>query len=311
MVFVMNSEDYMYRRGALVKSRKVASICFQTFQSEWSPSCPRCLVDDPLMMSPLSLSSRSTEWQRRSTTASTSGTRAGWPTTWRPRPSARCRTGWWARRRRTWSPARPPACPPRWKGKRSTDTRFITAVAKPRPHRRGLRRAGRAVHTLTHTLTHTHTHTGKCMDLQDIYTLNTHMNSCIHTSPQHVRSLTSTHGWRNYQKHRVNEWEEKWCGEMDQHTDSAVIISGSRTLPPVDGPRRTRQHKRRWSFLLLLTPPGGTQQQQQAMGLMDRDGRSGEKFWVLRSWHLFSEMWMSVYFCLFFPFFKSSVVFSF
>lgn len=27
MVFVMNSEDYMYRRGALVKSRKVGS-CF-------------------------------------------------------------------------------------------------------------------------------------------------------------------------------------------------------------------------------------------------------------------------------------------
>lgn len=27
MVFVMNSEDYMYRRGALVKSRKVRCSC--------------------------------------------------------------------------------------------------------------------------------------------------------------------------------------------------------------------------------------------------------------------------------------------
>lgn len=89
MVFVMNSEDYMYRRGALVKARKVQSSLLLSRQE----NAARLVEEVVTSFSLFFLHSRSTGWPRTSTSASTSGTGAGWPITSRPRPSARCRIG--------------------------------------------------------------------------------------------------------------------------------------------------------------------------------------------------------------------------
>lgn len=150
----------------------------------------------------LFLHSRSTESQRANTNALTSGTKAGWPITSRPQLNARCRTGWWARRRRTSYPARPLACPRSWKDKLLTDTRFITAVAKRPPRRKDQQAVWR-------------TPIGKCMDLQDIRTLNPDMNNYSPISPPLSHMLT--HGWINWQKHceSVSERAERGRGPRD------------------------------------------------------------------------------------------------
>lgn len=106
MVFVMNSEDYMYRRGALVKARKVSEETVVLLRRSWSV----WWLDVHVVFSRLffhvftsvfCLHSHSTKWRRISTNASTSGTRTGCPIMSQLQLSARCRTGCWARRRRT------------------------------------------------------------------------------------------------------------------------------------------------------------------------------------------------------------------
>lgn len=142
------------------------------------------------------LHSHSTEWLQASTNALTSGTRGGWPIMWQPQLNALCRTGWWVRRRRTWSPARLPACRLRWKGRRSTDTKSITAVAKPRARLRGPHSDGRAVHT------HSQINTWTWRTLAH----KTNPNSCGPTPrppPQH--SSTFTHGETGRKTEWVNE----------------------------------------------------------------------------------------------------------
>lgn len=194
--------------------------------------------------------SHRTEWQRVNTNTLTSGTRAGWPITLQLQLNAQCKPGSWEKMRRTWFPARPPACRLRWKVRRSTDTTFITAVAKRLPRLS----EGHSSHT-NHAWTPGHPHSlTAVVQLLSVLLMFTHSLSitmkrrCFYLNSERNRGRES---WDMVQLLRV-----KWV-----RTVGWVVPNGTMELSFFF------VFLRFWWTALWLT------------GLMNSCGWSGDKLW--------------------------------
>lgn len=153
---------------------------------------------------------------------------------------------------------------------------------------------------------YTHPHRGKCMDIQDIHTLNTDTNSCSPTSPPSSTTCPLIHfHWRMKKNsadsglftpvhsESVNECTVRGAMTLRKRTNTDSVVINERTLGPEwwdesDTTAQNGTHSHRSSF------SGGTKCWWTRRRLIRRE--------VRRSWNLFQKCECLFFFLLFFFF---------